>query len=130
MHHGALVLVWLNVLCACGETAVVDAPRDGADAAADQTAEPAGSDRCDTFGATGVAPRCKIFAFCATGEYAIDCTAGGDLCRCITVTGKGRRDVAYDPAFCALPDGGDPLDTAEALDGLFAAAVRACEWSP
>lgn len=118
------------VLHACGDDGTAGERDDRADAATDATADAAPPPPCSGVGITGTAPSCKVFAFCITGEYALDCTAGDGRCKCITVTGKGRADVAYEPAFCALPDGGDALETAEALDRQFTAAVRACEWTP
>lgn len=128
--YPAWLLASSIVLHACGDETTRDESEGPPDAAPDQTSDASVPPPCSGTGITGAAPRCKAFAFCATGEYAIDCTAGDGRCRCITVTGKGRRDVAYDPAFCALPDGGDALETAEALEAVFTAASRACEWSP
>ncbi len=101
-----------------------------ADAAPDQASDAAATSPCDTIGLTGAAPRCKVFAFCSSGDYELDCNRDDARCVCRTVTGKGRSDVAYDPGFCSLPDGDDPSQTSEALAAMFARVVQACEWTP
>ena len=117
------------LLHACDGTAVVDEMDGAADAAVDQMAsEDAAAPPCAPIGVTGTAPRCKVFAFCSDGEHDLDCNRDDARCGCRTVTGKGRADVPYDPAFCSLPDAGDPSATSEGLEALFAAAAQACGW--
>ena len=112
---------------------VSSAPEDAGgspEAGPDQASEASISSPCSTIGVTGEAPRCNVFAYCPTGDYELDCNHDDGRCRCRIVTGKGRAEVAYDPAFCSIPDGGSAAEISAQLAAAFAAATRACEWTP
>lgn len=127
----------LIVAPACGRTATSSsdggddaAPTDGSAhgghaghaEGASSAPTPTHAKHCSSVGRTGTPPACTLSVRCHIGDFTLACGTPDGRCRCHPEDDAG---VAYDPAFCEVPEGQTRITSL--YTGL-EAARSACGW--